>query len=398
MPTLVATRGVMDRFTLDGSDALEARLAHLCRRILLAIERLVPRPRLEGLVLGGGYGRGQGGVLKTQTGDQPYNDLEFYVFMRGSRLANARRYGDALNALGEQLSPEAGLHVEFKVDSLAKLRRSPVSMFSYDLVVRHRTLCGGPELFRGCEHHLASDRIPAAEATRLLLNRCTGLLLAKELMTGPALTMDQADFIGRNLRKAQLALGDALLCFWGQYHWSCLERQCRLDQIHMHTQRGGSFALPPGWTPIRQHHSLGVQFKLHPQRFARTTPEFAEEHHEVADLTLQLWLWLESHRLGFEFSSPQSYALSSLPKWAESAAWRNILLNLATFGARSVRDRNLGGHPRERLLHSLPLLLWNGHLRSEPEIVRFLQQQLHSPASDWAGLVQAYKKLWARFG
>src|SRR5206468_4075679 len=78
------------RFTLDGSDALENRLAQLCERIFTGVQSLVPSHKLEALVLGGGYGRGQGGVLRTQSGDQPYNDLEFYVFLHGSRQENIK--------------------------------------------------------------------------------------------------------------------------------------------------------------------------------------------------------------------------------------------------------------------------------------------------------------------
>src|SRR6267154_3711417 len=167
------------RFTIDGSAALEAHLAVTCSRVLSAIQSIVPARKLQALVLGGGYGRGEGGVLKTLKGDKPYNDLEFYLFLRGNRLLNARKYGRALDQLGQGLSPLAGLHVEFKIDSLQKLQQSSISMFSYDLVLAHRIVFGCDDLFGNCQHHLNASRIPAVEATRLLFNRCTGLLLAR---------------------------------------------------------------------------------------------------------------------------------------------------------------------------------------------------------------------------
>src|SRR6185437_1721005 len=72
------------RFTMDGSDALEKHLARICEKVLGGVRALISENKLEALVLGGGYGRGQGGVLKTNSGDAPYNDLEFYVFLRGN--------------------------------------------------------------------------------------------------------------------------------------------------------------------------------------------------------------------------------------------------------------------------------------------------------------------------
>src|SRR5438445_13084871 len=72
------------RFTLDGSDELERHLTQTCQKVLAGIQAIVPSRKLEALLLGGGYGRGEGGVLKTEAGNQPYNDLEFYVFIRGN--------------------------------------------------------------------------------------------------------------------------------------------------------------------------------------------------------------------------------------------------------------------------------------------------------------------------
>ena len=214
----------LQRFTLDGSIQLECRLAELCEEISGATLSLVPRQKLQALVLGGGYGRGHGGVLKTPAGDALYNDLEFYVFLKGNALLNQSCYRQRFEALGELLSPKAGLHVEFKIDSLDKLRRRPVSIFSYDLVTGHRTVYGSSEVFAGCEHHRDSARIEPAEATRLLLNRCSGLLLVKELLLLNDITDEQCDFIGRNLAKAQLALGDALLAADANHLVSAIQR------------------------------------------------------------------------------------------------------------------------------------------------------------------------------
>src|SRR5205807_5132580 len=123
------------RFTVDGSDELETHLERTCRKTLAGVQHLIPERKLEGLLLAGGYGRGEGGVLKTEAGDEPYNDLEFYVFISGNNWLNERRFGEALHGLARELAPEAGVEVEFKIISLAKLRHSPASMFYYDLVM-----------------------------------------------------------------------------------------------------------------------------------------------------------------------------------------------------------------------------------------------------------------------
>lgn len=380
-----------NRFTIDGSPRLEQRLASLCAQVALETRQIIPPSKLEGLVLGGGYGRGEGGVLKTGNGDEPYNDLEFYVFLRGNRLLNDRRFSQSLNELGDRLSAGAGIHVEFKCDSIQRLQRSPISMFSYDLVAGHRVTFGDPEIFRGCTHHLDAPSIPLSEATRLLFNRCSGLLLAREKLSQRGHSVEDVDFIARNLAKAQLALGDAVLAAFRKYHWSCVERSRRVLELSL-------MEAPPNLATIKGHHSAGVAFKLHPRCTSESVQELEKLHGELSQLASQLWLWLESIRLQEAFLSPREYCLHETNKCPETSAWRNCLLNLRTFGFKAINDALKWRYPRERLFNALPLLLWDGNASNEPAVQRLLQQQLHTAASDWSGWVAAYKHLWPSYG
>jgi hypothetical protein len=128
------------RFTLDGSKSLERHLASICQKALELVEDCARR--IDGLILGGGYGRGEGGVLRTEAGDQPYNDLDFYVFMPGTHWLNEKCHGRCLRQAGEELTSIAGIEVEFKIESLAPLRRASISMFYYDLLAGHRRIKG----------------------------------------------------------------------------------------------------------------------------------------------------------------------------------------------------------------------------------------------------------------
>ncbi|MDB6112429.1 MAG: hypothetical protein JWR69_4179 [Pedosphaera sp.] len=379
------------RFTLDGSDALEGHLAQTCQAVLGGVQALIPSSSLDALVLGGGYGRGQGGVLRSATGDRPYNDLEFYVFTRGNVLLNEHRYRSPLQKLGDQLSPAAGLHVEFKIYSRDKLRTGAVSMFTYDLLSGHRLILGNRDLLRGCEHHLRADQIPLHEATRLLFNRCSGLLLAKDLLRQQTLTAAQTDFVARNLAKAQLALGDAVLAVHGQYHWDCRERHARLKKL------ASAEILP--WLPeVRQLHATGVEFKLHPRVTSAAKPALQEQHCEVSKLACQLWLWLESHRLKHPFATVRDYALSPLSKCPESSRWRNALLNLRTFKLPAVFDGRIFSYPRERLLNALSLLLWDNETLTEVALRQYLQKNLQADSAAWPDLLRAYQTIWQNYG
>jgi len=378
------------RFTIDGSDELEARLATTCSHVLAGLQSSVPAAKLEALLLGGGYGRGEGGVLKTPAGDRPYNDLEFYVCLRGNRWWNETNFGPVLHALGEELSPQAEVDVEFKIFSLDQLRRSPVNMFYYDLVMGHQWLVGDEELLSGCEHHREAHQLPLSEATRLLMNRCSGLLFARHHLMQKPFTPVHADFAGRNLAKAQLAFGDVILAAHGRYHWSCRERHARLQEFSMQEE------LP--WLPeVQRHHAAGLEFKLHPRKTTASASELAPQHSDLVNLGLKLWLWLESRRLQHPFASARDYARSPLDKCPETNGWRNRLINLRTFGPAQLLTGKSARYPRQRLFHTLALLLWEPAALQEARMLRQLHRELGASAADFDGLVRAYEKLWRRF-
>jgi hypothetical protein len=144
-------------------------------------------------------------------------------------------------------------------------------------VVGHRWLWGDQRLLDDWEHHRDATQIPLAEARRLMVNRCTGLLLARDSR--------DPDFVSRNIAKAQLALGDVVLTVAGEYHVSCRERHRRLQRLRM--------AEP--WLPaVLENHAAGVEFKLHPCRL----DNLARRHAEISALAREVWRWLQQQRAG----------------------------------------------------------------------------------------------------
>lgn len=371
--------------TRDGSEALEAQLTRTSDEIGREIQRIVPASRLEALLLGGGYGRGEGGVLSTPSGDEPYNDLEFFVLIQGPPRLNERRFGAAIHELGHRMTESLGIEVEFKIVSLEKLRLSAPTIFYYDLVVGHRVISGPADILKSCQHHADATHIPKHEALRLLMNRCSGLLFAAERLQSAEFSPADADFTGRNIAKAQLALGDAMLATLGQYHWSCLERHQRLAGIH---------DAWPRMAEVMAFHKLGVEFKLHPYQSTATRDELKAAHENVCKTAWAVWLWVEERRLGMSAVSPLNYG-SSINKCPETAAIKNALIRLRTFGLKGVFSPFVFRYPREALLNTLPLLLW------EPELVPanagWLSQQFVSPVSTRADALAAYARLWERY-
>jgi hypothetical protein len=377
------------RFTRDGDDGLERHLGQACQRVLSGVRGLIPPAQLEAVLLGGGYGRGEGGVWQGAAGDRPYNDLEFYVFVRGNRHLNELRYRRALDALGEILTHLADVEIEFKITSLAELRSQPVSMFSYDLLAGHRSLDGEPLRLTGCAHHLDACGIPLAEATRLLMNRGTGLLLARARLAHGPLEPEDADFVRRNLAKAELACGDAVLTARGRYHWSCQERHRQLRRI-------AELDPLPWHDTVLRHHAAGVAFKLHPDPQAHARPALLARHAEITELTRQCWLWLEQRRLGRTFATVRAYAQDPVDKGPAGSVARNVALNLRVDGLRPHLRPRPWRHPRQRAFHALALLLWDAGAVADAATRAQLRRELRSRATSPAEFARDYETLWRR--
>lgn len=391
-----------DRFTVDGDPVLERRLAHTCAQVRSGIARIIPRRKLEGILLGGGYGRGEGGVRAAPGGHAAYNDLEFYVMVRGNPRINERLHGRALDDLAHRLSALAGAEVEFKILSFARLRRDPITMFSYDLVAGHRWLLGDDALLAGCGHHLAAEAIPQEEAARLLMNRCSGLLFAHERLDH-AVDEQAADFVNRNLAKLRLALGDALLAASGRYHWSCRERHRRLVSIAADSPACGGqpgsapFLGESGWRSICAEHEAGVSFKLHPT--APPAPaELFREFRSLAQMSCRVWLALEAVRLGRDFRSPLAYFDDPYPKLPGRSAFGHLALHLRTFGLSGAPwDGAMLRYPRERLLRALPVLLWEAAALERSVIRESVRRCLGARGASRPELIAAYTRLWERY-
>jgi hypothetical protein len=310
------------RFTLDGSTELEAKIAEICRDVTTSISDLMPSRALEGIALGGGYGRGEGGVLQREDVDEPYNDVEFFVFVWGSLFVAERRWGEGLRQLGHELTEKHGIEVEFKLLTLAKLRSSSPSMFYYDLMMGHHWALGNDQMLAGCEHHLDADKIPLHEATRLMVNRCSSLLFAAERLARRDFTQEDLDFSARNIAKAQLALGDVILTTLGKYHWSCIERHQQLTGIH-------EPSLP--MEELLAFHQAGVAFKLRPNPGSSSREALQALHQAITKAAWAVWTWQEQKRLTITIDSPIHYARGQ-NKCPETSPFQNALVRLRAFG------------------------------------------------------------------
>ncbi len=327
-------------FFIESCPVLDSRLRGFLTQVADSARREVPSCQ-EAIVLGGGYGRGEGGVYRDDSGGSAlYNDLDFFVFCRRRRISPIlREWIAAQSQAGESL---LGIHVDFTCATPANLSTAGQSMMFADLALGHLVVSGPEDYVSRRAGKVDLEKLPLSEATRLLWNRGSGLFFARQRIA----RREERDFVERNHAKCMLALGDAVLCLHGAYHPSCLERAERLEALG--AERAGS--------RILELHRLGVEFKLRPRHSHRPWTELEAENRDLAALWLEVFLRVESVRLGCSFETLSDYIGYSGRLMPERPLWKNPLLAARDLLKRGGALKPVWDYPRAALMRSLAIL------------------------------------------
>lgn len=354
-------------------DAHQERLRSQCPA---DIRRLV-----TGLVLGGGYGRGEGGIARGPNGDQLFNDLDYFLFSSDpgdDRLIKWVRQWE------KDETAALGIDVECVILPASKIRSPEPTMMFSDLASGHRVVIGPDNLLDEWRTRLPPSAIPLGEATRLLWNRGSGLYFAGiEIDSGAP----DSVFVQRNLFKAKLALGDAVLCLHRAYCALADERAQRLDAL----------TDPLLTDEIRQWHREAVGFKRSPRIENLSTRQLESELRAVTQAWARIFLAVESQRLRLRgelaFNNLQDYANLRFSLFPQEPLIRNLML--------ATRDRALRGggllpfwdYPRGALYRALADLL---HTRLDDRDYAHTERWIPAatPQSPPADHLKLYRKWW----
>jgi hypothetical protein len=309
---------------------------HFARTILYFSNGTAIRP--EAVILGGGYGRGEGGVV-IRDGDAPafFNDLDYFIFTDSPDDIELNAKVRAWEAKESKL---LGIDVEGKCLPAEHLGQAGTSMMFFDLVSAHTVVMGDVNYLAPYRFLLNASNLDSLEATRLLWNRGSGLLFARtDLALGSNL-----DVVHRNQSKAKLALGDAWLTLRGKYSAYVRDRQRILQE---------EVDVDPRIVAL---HEIGTSFKLRPT----PTPSKVELDATQIELTAiwrQCFLEAEEARLSCSFSSAKEYADYSGMLFPDTSRARNLLLALRDRIKRGGGLYPMTDYPRGALQRALLLLL-----------------------------------------
>jgi hypothetical protein len=290
-------------------------------------------PTLRAVLLLGGYGRGEGGLVERNGELGPFNDYDVVVVVERTGPGLRRR----LEALGRQLGGTIGVDVDLHAIGRRRLERPPRTLLWLDAALGAvRVLAGDPGVLAGLER-LTPRRVPLAEGGRLLANRATGLALSN-LEAGSEPRVRAA----RHAHKAVLACGDVLLLAVDHYAATMTARLERLEALE------GAPAIDAGLVAAYRE---ALRFRERPDRWVPHDGDFRRWYASTCRDVGRRHLAFESWRVG----TPRSvlgFAAFSGRLYRDADDLRPALAVLAHLRA-SLRGAApvwpYLGHPRERL-------------------------------------------------
>jgi hypothetical protein len=259
------------RFTVTGDQALDTLISGQLKTILEDLLETLNPGKIEALVLGGGYGRGEGGALYVDGSFAPYNDYDLVLI---HHYDNTNELEKTLQRMHLKHSARCKIHVDITPLKITKLKNLPHTLTWYELLQGHLVLYGNQNVLSPLGQRTLED-IPDSEWGRLLFNRGSGLLYSIWLHESKCCDIANGEtfesFVTRQIEKAWLALGDTWLARRGGYDAQVIKRRDNWLALESHV---------PSWS---EHYLKAIGFKLSPS-IERSRERLTEELAILADL------------------------------------------------------------------------------------------------------------------
>ena len=383
------------KFTAKGGDEVERFITQAMKDAARALETSVG-PRLRSAVLLGGYGRGEGGVDRSDGRERPHNNFDFLLITHGSEDLAAIK--EEASVAVDAVRVSAGVEIDIGCISAERLSSAESLVMWYDMRFGHKTLLGERDFVAGLTQ-FSKDSIPAWDVRNLLVNRAT-LLVINELLLNRKQALSQLDrrTIIKHCVKAIIGYGDAILYSIGEYHWSYVEKQTRMQRCEAAAVQG-----------IKSVYEEAMNFRFEPDYEGYATKDLARWNAELLKMFAPVHLAFEQHRLEERNLSWEEYPEAafrasvmegglSLRPWARKvvSTARSIRTNEVRLSGRRARLGFRSCGERGRLPIVFPVVAYD----LEEEQFRGLAMDVleATTGDDIMELRRAYLRAWATHG
>lgn len=298
----------MGLYTMAGQeadDAIQKRLDF----IVTEIRKLMDK-HIDAIILTGGFGRGEGGAIFEDGRYRPINDFDIGVIVSKDFIKVRKIYSTMLQKLVERIAPEVGVkQIDIGITHPLRLRFAENLVANYEIRNGHKILYGNIDLKR-LMPNLPAEKLSLLDGGIYFLSRGSGLLIpALYFLPNNSVAERYRENFQIEVDKACMAMGDALLLLKKKYHFSYMERFCRIQTME--------FEDIPNVKQVCSLYLDAVQRKLQPCFAWPGDQQMIERWYTVRDIFSSFFLWFEGIRLR-----------QSFPDW----------INYSYFVQKQVRD------------------------------------------------------------
>jgi len=380
------------RFTARGGEAVEIRLTNLVDEVATVIDKVLPKHSYRAVALIGGYGRGEGGVECCDGKELPHNNLDFLIVFQGQNSSQRENFKVAIDKKLKPIAQREGLGLDLGTTTVESLKHSPCLVMWYDMRFGHKTVLGDADFIPSLTH-FAVEKVEPSDIRNLLVNRGSLFLINEMLLEKSDLSVNDQRTIVKHAVKGIIGCGDALLYFLGDYHWSYLEKQRRMQQRQ---------DVPSAFKAL---YDSALNFRFTPDYVNYPGQDINEWSKSVHEQLNPVHLQCEAMRLSEPDLTWEDYAQKamkftlmesplSLKAWARKA--RNILQSPAAPSGSILLKMGFKVNGMRGVMPVLfPLIAY--HLCHESYLA-LTKEILQSPDTNNDNLRRAYLKAWGTYG
>lgn len=350
------------KYTVYGSDALEARIESFLSVIAEKTDEIFDDGDLVALILGGGYGRAEGGVGVQDGKEKLFNDFDLFVIVNEMPSGKKALYSEKLAHLSEQLEGEIEIDVDFgPLKTLKDLRNLEPTLMMYELIQAHIVVLGDKNVLSGIGPR-EFEEVPFMEGIRLIMNRSAGLMLSRKAFRKSEINDVDREFISRNICKAIIAMGDVMLMIIGDYN--CFY-QGRLELVAKHKDEAIFSRIG-----LSDYYKRAIEYKFRPVDMDLSDESLEEWLEEIIEMAAQVYQVCFDHLAGKAIQSDVSgYLMQEDHSWnSPKDAAKNSIRTLREFGVKGMMNKWFMRNPRQRLYSTLPYLLFGNEQMGKAQV------------------------------
>ncbi len=248
------------KYTFVYNPQIETLLDSFITTVSKMISESSVAKHLEFVVLGGGYGRGEGGILQTENSYKLYNDLDFFVLAHNNvSKAQLNKINTFFGKLSKKLEPLVEIDVDFSKAVKVSYAQKHLNVMAWrEMALGANVIFGDKQKFKEIFTVKEDNKILRSEIVKLAMNRFSGLVFAYErLLSKEDLSTTDKDFIARNINKAILATGDIYLACKDNLPFKTSDRLNAIENMQNleHTN----------WQEFVCLYKSAVEFKMSPK-------------------------------------------------------------------------------------------------------------------------------------